>query len=86
VEAAKAVTRVVDEPAPLCHLTAFGDSAVELELRFWITDPRNGIVNVKSEVLLEVWDRFKAAGIEIPFPQRDLHINAPVRMIVDPPR
>jgi small-conductance mechanosensitive channel len=54
----------------------FGDSSVNLELRIWINDPPNGRANVISEVLLGVWDRFHDNGIEIPFPQRDLHVRS----------
>jgi small-conductance mechanosensitive channel len=43
-------------------------------LRIRIEDPKNGTTNVKSDVLLAVWDRFKEAGIGLPFPQRDVHI------------
>ena len=77
IEAAGAVERVVAEPGPRCLLRGFGNSAVELELRFWIEDPENGRANVTSEVLLGVWDRFHANGIEIPFPQLDLHMKTP---------
>jgi len=80
VAAASDTPRVLKQPAPLCHLVEFGDSSVNLELRFWINDPRNGVVNVKSEVLLKIWDRFKEEGIEIPFPQRDVHLSSPVRV------
>ncbi len=73
-EAAKSVKRVIAKPEPLVVLKEFGDSSVNLEIRFWIEDPRNGTTNVRSEVLLQVWDRFKAAGISFPFPQRDVHI------------
>lgn len=73
-EAAQSVTRVLSNPAPLVLLKGFGDSSVDLEVRFWIDDPTNGTANVKSEVLLAIWDRFKAAGITIPYPQRDVHI------------
>lgn len=76
VEAAHAVKRVQETPAPLCLLTGFGDSSVDLELRFWIRDPRNGTKNVRSDVLLGIWDRFHEHGIHIPFPQRDVHIRA----------
>ena len=85
VEATKRVKRVLDYPAPICNLMGFGDSSVDLELRFWISDPVNGISNVKSQVLLNVWDTLKEHNIEIPFPQRDLHIRsssvAPPEMI-----
>ena len=52
----------------------FADSSINLEIRMWIEDPRNGTHNVMSDVLLGVWDRFKAEGIKFPFPQRDVHI------------
>jgi small-conductance mechanosensitive channel len=48
---------------------------VELELRFWIQDPMNGVSNVKSDVLVQIWDRFHAHKIEFPFPQHDVHIR-----------
>ncbi len=54
----------------------FGDSSVNLELRIWINDPQNGRANICSEVLLEIWDKFHEEGIEIPFPQRDLHVKS----------
>ena len=76
IEATKRVTRVLDYPEPICNLMGFGDSSVDLELRFWISDPINGVSNVKSEVLLNVWDTLKEHNIEIPFPQRDLHIRS----------
>lgn len=77
VEAAAAGSpRVMAEPPPLCHLTGFGDSSVDFEVRVWINDPQNGITNVKGKVLLAIWDAFQREGIEIPFPQRDLHIRS----------
>ena len=76
LEAAAEVERVNNEPRSVCLLKGFGDSAVDLELRIWIDDPQNGVSNVKSQVLLLVWDKFHAHGIEIPFPQRDLHIRS----------
>jgi small-conductance mechanosensitive channel len=77
VEAGTAESRVLKDPAPVCHVTGFGDNSVDLELRVWITDPVNGFGNVRSAVLLGIWDRFQENGIEIPFPQRDLHIRNP---------
>ena len=75
-EAAAAVERVLADPAPRCLLRGFGDSAVDLEIRIWIDDPAEGRSNVVSEVLLRVWDLFHEHGIEIPFPQRDLHLKS----------
>lgn len=74
VEAAAKPERVVEHPPPVCHLKEFGDSSLDFVLRFWIRDPAMGVTNVKGQVLLELWDTFKAHGIEIPFPQRVLHM------------
>ncbi len=76
VEAARASGRVLNDPEPRCLLTEFGDNSVNLELRFWINDPSNGVGNARSEVLLGIWDRFKESGMSIPFPQRDLHLKS----------
>lgn len=76
VEAAQMVPRVQLQPEPRCQLMGFGDNAVNLELRIWINDPANGRANVISAVLLKVWDRFHENGIDIPFPQRDLHLRS----------
>lgn len=77
VEAANAAERVLEEPAPVCLLTGFGDNSVDLEIRLWIDDPMDGRANVGSEVLLGVWDRFHEHDIEIPYPQRDVHVRTP---------
>jgi len=76
LEAADETERALKTPSPVCLLRGFGDSSVDLELRFWIDDPANGVSNVRSEVLLRVWDKFHDQGIQIPFPQRDLHIRS----------
>jgi small-conductance mechanosensitive channel len=76
LEAASELDRVLKDPKPVCMLKAFGDSSVDLQLRFWIGDPKNGISNVKGQALLLIWDKLHEQGIEIPFPQRDLHIRS----------
>jgi len=76
VQAARKVDRILEEPAPVCQLKNFGDSSVDLELRIWIGDPENGISNVGSAVRLAIWDVFKEHRIEIPFPQRDVHVKS----------
>ena len=75
VAVAKGTKRVLASPTPICHVTGFGDSAVNMLLRFWIQDPADGVTNIKGDVLLGLWDAFHEHGIEIPFPQRDLHIR-----------
>jgi len=76
VQAAVATPRILENPEPRCLLKGFGDSSVDLELRVWIDDPPNGRSNVLSDVLLGIWDRFHEHHIEIPYPQRDLHLRS----------
>ncbi|NQV60597.1 MAG: mechanosensitive ion channel [Alphaproteobacteria bacterium] len=77
-QAAREVDRVLAQPQANVLLKGFGDSSVDLELRFWIDDPMNGLSSVKSAILLKIWDKFREQNIEIPFPQRDLHIKTMV--------
>ena len=74
--------RVLDDPAPKCLLRGFGDNSVDFELRFWITDPEDGVANVADEVLRKIWYAFQEHEIEIPFPQRDLHIRSAIPLVV----
>jgi small-conductance mechanosensitive channel len=74
--AAMANPRVLADPAPTTRLMAFGESGIELELRVWIQDPEAGMGSVLSDINLAIWRAFKAAGIVIPYPQRDLHIRS----------
>ncbi|GAB5387572.1 MAG: hypothetical protein Alpg2KO_05400 [Alphaproteobacteria bacterium] len=76
IEAANETPRIVADPAPACLLMDFADSAVILQLRVWITDPSNGLSNVKSAVRLKIWEKFHEHDIEIPFPQQDLHLRS----------
>jgi len=76
LKAAEEKRRILSSPEPNCLLMGFGDSSVNFELRFWINDPRNGIQNIRSEVLFSIWDNFEEHGIEIPFPQRDYHLKS----------
>jgi small-conductance mechanosensitive channel len=75
VGAAAAIPRELADPKPVCQLKNFGDSSIDMELRIWIDDPENGVANVSSAVRVAIWDSFQENGIEIPFPQRDLHIK-----------
>jgi small-conductance mechanosensitive channel len=68
VEAALSVERVLKKPAPACMLTEFGATSIEFELWFWIKDPAAGVTNVKSEVLLALWDTLAERGVNIPKP------------------
>jgi small-conductance mechanosensitive channel len=68
VEAALSIERVLKKPAPQCMLTEFGATSIEFELWFWIKDPAAGIINVKSDVLLALWDTLAQQGVKIPKP------------------
>ena len=78
-EAARETARVLRDPAPVCRLMGFGDSVVNLEMRFWIDDPANGVINVRSQVLLHLWEKFRANGIRTPLAHRDLTIKPELR-------
>ncbi|MCF6370039.1 mechanosensitive ion channel [Rhizobium sp. TRM95001] len=81
-QAAKANARVTTYRDPVCWLTAFGASSLDFKLRFWIADPSNGISNVKGEILMLLWDEFKKADINIPFPHREIIMKTPVEVAV----
>lgn len=74
VAATAASPRVLTEPAPVCHITNFGDFSVDYVLRFWIRDPSAGLTNIRGAVYLALWDAFKENDISIPFPQREVRI------------
>ncbi len=78
LEAANSHSRVVlDEPdnRPRVFLKEFADNGVILELAVWIRDPSEGQSNLRSDINWAIWKRFKAANIEIPFPQRVVHMH-----------
>ena len=76
VQAAQSQSRVLNDPEPRCLVKGFGESAIDLEIRFWIQDADSGVSNIKSAVILEVWRLYQEHGIRIPYPQRDLHIKS----------
>lgn len=83
-EAAANTNRVLESPPPVCHITAFGNSSIDFVLRFWIEDAQNGLTNVRGDVFLALWDSFKAARIEIPFPQREVSFKTGVGVQLNP--
>lgn len=77
VEVARLQPRVLQEPPPKSFLASFGDNGINLTLLYWIADPQEGVLGINSAINLEVWRCFKAAGISIPFPQREVRVLAP---------
>ena len=78
VDAAASCERVLAEPAPACRLARLGADGLEFSVLFWIADPVNGQLNVRSEVNLKVLQGLRSAGIDIPYPQRVVHLRGAV--------
>ena len=76
LDAARAQPRVLASPEPMAFLAAFADSGVNLELGFWIADPQEGTQQLRSDINLAIWREFQAAGIVIPYPQREVRVIA----------
>jgi small-conductance mechanosensitive channel len=75
VQACEGQQRVLREPAPASRLMHFSDTGIELELRFWISDPQEGVNNVRSEVNRAIWRLFKLHGLTMPVAQREVLIH-----------
>lgn len=75
-EAVEDSPRVLRDPEPKVWMLEFGDNSVNFEIRAWINDPQEGVGNVRADVMMRVWDLFQENNIEIPFPQRDLHLKS----------
>jgi small-conductance mechanosensitive channel len=74
LEVARAHPGVIKVPEPLALFTGFGDSALNFELRFWTVDA-DRVSILRSDVTAAINNALAAAGIEIPFPQRDVHLK-----------
>jgi small-conductance mechanosensitive channel len=67
--------RILRDPLPVSRLMHFGESGIELELRFWISDPQDGVNNVRSDVNRAIWRLFKERGITIPVAQHEVRVH-----------
>ena len=77
LEAATQNEKVLRSPAALVLLQEFGENALEFELRFWVSIARlSESLVTESEIRYKISELFEQAGISIPFPQRDLHLDA----------
>ena len=81
-EAALASPRVLRDPAPGVALSAFGADGLEFTVGFWIADPENGTLGLRSDINRAILAALRAHRVEIPYPQRVLHM-AP-RAAADP--
>ncbi len=70
-------SEVLKNPAPEVLHMGFGDSAWNMRLRAWIARPQRH-PQIRSEINCAIVERFRRNGVEIPFPQRDLHVRSPL--------
>jgi small-conductance mechanosensitive channel len=75
VVAAAAQPRVLADPAPTALLAGFADSGINLEVAFWVADPEKGASLLRSDINLAIWHAFREAGVEIPYPQREVRVR-----------
>src|SRR5580692_5906859 len=84
---AAAAPRALKDKPPNCILTEFAEAGMKFSLTFWISDP-DGMDNVKSEVMLALWETFKREGIRVPYPVREIRVRGgalPVETTVEVP-
>jgi small-conductance mechanosensitive channel len=74
VETASGAPRALKSKPPNCLLTEFAEAGMKFSLTFWIADP-DYMDNVKSEVMLALWDAFKREGIRVPYPVREIRVR-----------
>jgi small-conductance mechanosensitive channel len=67
--------RILRDPLPVSRMMGFNDYGFDLELRFWIADPQEGVNNVRSDVNRNIWRLFKEHGITIPMAQREILVH-----------
>lgn len=67
--------KVLKDPQPMVLFLNFGDSSLDFQLRAWIADFNERRI-IQSALIREIDRRFRAEGVEIPFPQRDLHLRS----------
>ena len=72
LKASEAHPRILRAPAPVSRMMGFNDYGFDLELRFWISDPQEGVNNVRSDVNRAIWRLFKENGVTIPVAQREV--------------
>lgn len=84
VAAAGAQPLASDDPPPVVQIKEFGDNGALLELGFWLDDLKSGKDDLISAVYLEIWRAFRAGGIEIAAPQRDIRLTSAPANVSEP--
>jgi small-conductance mechanosensitive channel len=73
IDATKAQERVLSEPGPSVYLSAFGADGLEFTVGYWLSDPENGQLQLRSSINIAILAALRQNHIEIPFPQRVIH-------------
>jgi small-conductance mechanosensitive channel len=76
IAAGRTNSHVLEDPAPSVFLTKFGESSIDFELVVWSSEMSHRPSRFKSDLNFAIEEKLREAGIEIPFPQRDLHIRS----------
>ena len=74
IEIGATAKRAIKAKPPNCILTDFAEAGMKFSLTFWIANP-DGMDDVKSEVMLSLWDAFKREGIRVPYPVREIRVR-----------
>lgn len=75
LETMRSNSRVAKTPEPACFLREFGSSSINFLLLFWIEDVVKGKYEPQSDVMFAIWKKFKEYGIQMPYPQIDVHLK-----------
>lgn len=70
VETAAQHERCANDPAPAAFVIGFGDSAINMQLNFWVDDMENGTLGISSDIMIGIIDRFREHQIVIPYPHQ----------------
>ena len=78
LEAMAEQSEILEQPAPQVFFQDFGDSSLDFSVRGWMDQPWK-IMAIQSQIRTSIDTKFRANGIQIPFPQRDLHVIGEVQ-------
>jgi small-conductance mechanosensitive channel len=86
VDIARDTQRVTRLKPPTCLLIEFAETGMKFALTFWIADPDAGMDNVRSDVMLALWEAFKQQNIRVPYPVREIRIRGgvlPIESVIE---
>ena len=85
IDTVAAAPRALKGKPPSCVLAEFAEAGMKFSLTFWIGDP-DGLDNVRSDVMLALWDAFKREGIGVPYPVRELRVRGALPTVIEASR